>query len=499
LVNSLPFQKGDELNNQFDLLLQTEKTLKNTNKSLWLEVQWALALYSRGDIKSSKNYFLKFVEEYQENFREPSLNNIFLLLKYKLSKTDEEIEFTSDEKSYLKSSFKEWFSFYEDVESISSVEQFYSILTSLISSKKNQKLDLYNKRELLDFLTFLMKEAENKKYWDVVLNFTYYREVINSINDKIYESPKFSDIPFLNKSISKFLLQKIPENQSFIALSDIGIKTYKILIEKNKISGEEIFSDNRIQKDLILNYLNSIKEYGESVLQQKYIEEIYREKLSLEKNKTTYLYFPSYHFKVYLHPNEYDKFYYVLSLEEISKRELSTTHRNFNPPYSFESNGKPSTGKEKVLFDLIEMEKKLLPNGKKGKEVLLSNETLILKNNKSLEFNDEPLRSLKGTKAKKSAWVYSGSRLGQSSLKNDDFTHSLLYIDKRNEGVGVVSVGLQADTHTSYFIKELLKTNGPDSFFERYTDAINSIKKRFNEDRYWIGLRPYSNVFLKND
>ena len=57
LVNSLPFQKGDELNNQFDLLLQTEKSLKNTNKSLWLEVQWALALYSRGDVRSSKNTF----------------------------------------------------------------------------------------------------------------------------------------------------------------------------------------------------------------------------------------------------------------------------------------------------------------------------------------------------------------------------------------------------------------------------------------------------------
>jgi hypothetical protein len=116
-----------------------------------------------------------------------------------------------------------------------------------------------------------------------------------------------------------------------------------------------------------------------------------------------------------------------------------------------------------------------------------------------MEFNDEPLRSIKGNKIKKSAWIYSGSRLGQSSLKSDDFTHSMLFIDKLKEGVGVVSVGLQADTHTSYFIKELLKINGPDSFFERYTDAINSIKKRFNEDRYWIGLRPYSNVFLKND
>ena len=56
---------------------------------------------------------------------------MFLLLKYKLSKTDEEIEFTSDEKSYLKNSFKEWYTFYEDVESINSVDQFYSILTSL--------------------------------------------------------------------------------------------------------------------------------------------------------------------------------------------------------------------------------------------------------------------------------------------------------------------------------------------------------------------------------
>ncbi len=496
LVNSLPFQKGDELNNQFDLLLQTEKTLKNNNKSLWLEVQWALALYSRGDIQSANYYFLKFTDDYKENFREPALNNMYLLLKYKLSKVQKDIDFSSDEKTYLQNSFKEWFTYYESVETINSVDQFYSILNSLIQSKKNQKLDLYNKRELNDFLTFLMMEAENKKYYDVILNLTYYREVINSINDKIYESPKFSDIPLLNKSITKLLSQKIPENQSLIALSDIGIKTYKIYIEKNKISGEEIFSDNRIQKNLLLEYLNSIKDYGESILQQKYIEEIYREKLNLEKNKTTYLYFPSYHFKVYLHPNEYDKFYYILSLEEITKREPSNTHKKFNPPYSFDVLGNTNSQKEKALFDLIDMEKKLLPSTKKGKELHISNENLVLKNNKSIEFNEESIRNLKAIKTKKSAWYYTGSRLGQSSIKNDDFSHSLLYIDKIKEGVGIVSSGVQNDMNTSYFLKEFLKVNGADSFFERYTDAMKNLKLRFNEDKYWIGYKSYTNVFL---
>jgi hypothetical protein len=497
LVNSLPFQKGDELNNQFDLLIETEKSLKNKNKLLWLEVQWALALYSRGDILSSNKYYLKFIDDYKENFREQYLDNMYLLLKYKLSKTQEDINFSSDEKTYLQTSFKEWFTYYESVESINSVDQFYTILNSLISSKKNQKLDVYNKRELNDFLTFLMMEAENKKYYDVLLNLTYYKEVINSINDKFFESPKFSDIPNLNKSISKILSQKIPENQSLIALSDVGIKTYKINIEKNKISGEEIFSDNRIQKNLLLDYLNSIKDYGESVLQQKYIEEIYREKLNLEKNKTTYLYFPSYHFKLYLHPNEYDKFYYILSLEEIIKREPSISHKNFSPPYSFEVTGNLNSGKEKALFALIDMEKKLLPSSKKGKEVQISNETLELKNNKSLEYNDDPIINLKAKNSKKSAWFYNGSRLGQSSIKNDDFSHSLLYIDRLREGVGVVSSGLQADMNTSYFLKEFLKVNGPDSFFERYTDAIKYLKLRFNEDKYWIGYKSYTNVFLK--
>ncbi|NBU97845.1 MAG: hypothetical protein EBS19_06480, partial [Spirochaetia bacterium] len=399
--------------------------------------------------------------------------------------------------TYLQSSFKEWFSYYESVESINSVDQFYSILNSLIGSKKNQKLDLYNKRELNDFLTFLMMEADKKKYYDVLLNLTYYREVINSINDKFFESPKFSDIPNLNKSISRILSEKIPENQSLIALSDVGIKTYKIIIEKNNLSAEEIFPDNRIQKNLIFDYLNSIKDNGESVLQQKYIEEIYREKLKLEKNKTTYLYFPSYHFKVYLHPNEFDKFYYILSLEEIIKREASNSHKYFNPPYSFEVSGNIKSGKEKALFGLIDMERKLLPTSKKGKEVHISNEILTLKNNKSLEFNEETIKNLKTMKPKKSAWFYCGSRLGQSSIKNDDFSHSLLYIDKIKEGVGVVSTGLQSDMNTSFFLKEFLKVNGSDSFFERYTDAIKNLKLRFNEDKYWIGYKSYTNVFLR--
>ncbi len=498
LVHSLPFLRGEELNNQFDLLLETEKSLKNTNKSLWMEMQWALSLYSRGDLVSSKKYFLKVQEEFTENFKDPSLENLFLLLKYKLSKTQDDIKFSNEEKMSLKSTFQEWYSFYEDVESISSETQFYSILSKLIASKKNQKLDPYNKRELLDFITFLMMEAETKKYWNVILNLTYYREKIQAINDKIYSSPKFSDIPALNPNISNSILQKIPENQSLIALSDIGIKTYKILIEKNKISAEEIFSDNRLQKDLILNYLNSIKDFGESVLEQKYIEEIYRTKLKLTPNQITYLYLPSYHFKVYLHPNEYDKFFYILSLEEISKRELSITNKNFNPPYAFEISGKPTSGKEKILFDLVEMEKKLIPSKPTGKEVLLSHETLLLKKNKTLEYNEKSLLNLKGSKPKKAAWMYLGSRLGDSSLKTDDFAHSLPFLDQAREGVGVVFVGSQEDSHTSYFMKEFLKVGGPDSFFERYTDAMNALKKRFNEDRYWIGMRPYTNVLLKS-
>jgi hypothetical protein len=67
---------------------------------------------------------------------------MFLLLKYKLSKIQKDIDFSSDEKTYLQNSFKEWFTYYESVESINSVDQFYSILNSLIQSKKNQKLDL---------------------------------------------------------------------------------------------------------------------------------------------------------------------------------------------------------------------------------------------------------------------------------------------------------------------------------------------------------------------
>jgi tetratricopeptide (TPR) repeat protein len=498
LVNSLPYQKGEELNNQFDLLLETEKSLKHTNKSLWMEVHWALSLYSRGDLVSSKKYFLKLKDEFTDTFKDPSFENLFLLLKYKLSKTGEDIEFSPEEKMSLKNTFGEWFSFYEEVESISSENQFYSLLSKLIASKKNQKLDLYNKRELLDFITFLMIEAETKKYWNVILDLTYYREQIQSVNDKIYEFPKFSNIPNLNPNISKSILQKIPENQSFIALSDIGIKTYKIHVEKNKISGEEIFSDNRLQKDLILIYLNSIKDFGESVLEQKYIEEVYRTKLNLIPNQISYLYFPSYHFKVYLHPNEYDKFFYILSLEEISKRDLSSTNKNFNPPYSFDITGKPISGKEKILFDLTEMERKLIPSSQKGKEVILSHETLLLKKNKNLEFKEKSLLSLKGSKPRKAAWMYLGSRLGNSSLKTDDFSHSLPFLDQTKEGVGVVFVGSQEDTHTAFFVKEFLKVGGPDSFFERYTDAMNALKKRFNEDRYWIGMRPYTNVLLKS-
>ncbi len=495
LTKVIPFQKGAELNNQFDLLVETERSLKNYNRALWMEIQWASFLFSRGDLISAKKYLLNFEDNFKDINSENSIKNVYLHLKYKLSILDEKVKISEDKKIFLRKNYKKYYQFYEEAEKVKEESEYYTLIENIIKLKKNEKIDTYNQREFLDFLSYILFEAEQKKYFNLILDVTYFKEKFLSTNDKFVDNPKFYNIPPLVKNISKNLNKNIPANQDLIALCDIGIKTFKIKITSESIEVNEIFSDNRIQKNLIFDYLNSIKDFGESSLQQKYIEEIYRKSLNLTPNKITYLFFPSYHFKVYLDPNESDKFYYTLALEELTKKKSSNLNKNFNYPYNISHSGKPTSIKEKILFDLIQMEVKLFKSSKTGKEIQIVNESLTLKDDKTIEFNGKRFNQI-SDKKKPSIWIFTGSKFQNSSIRNDDFSQAFFTLNKYFEGPGIISSGVQTDVNTAYFIKEFLRKDGPDSLFERYTDAMKNLKLRFSEDRFWIGYKSYTNVFI---
>lgn len=500
LLKSIPYQISDELNNQFDILNETELKLSNKNRSLWMEIQWASSLYYSGDYKASKKYFNEFDKDFRDYYPEKSLIENYYILKYKLSKIFDDIVFTEQERSIIKESFKNWFMYYEQAE-VSDAKGLYPILNNLIISRKKTNLDLYNERELHDFINFLIWRSIELKNPDSFFDAGYFKQKIKSINDKILKRmPKFSDLPEF-KPVAIKLKSKIPSEQLFIGLIDFGIETYSVRIENNSSSMEIAFKDNRETKFSILEYLYTIRNGGMAVVIQESIEDKYRKALKLSKKKLTYLYLPSYHFKITIEPEEEEYFYYTANPEAMIERNIYNPSSDFNPGFSIInksifSNNKPSW---KSLKKLEEFELKYLSGNNYNSKITVSMEELELNKGRQILFGGYPLNELNSISKRNGVWILASSSLTETSLHNDDFFNSIQYLDSIHYGPGILSTGIQNNTNNAFFMKQFLKKSDMKiEFMDRFLDAFQEIKLKFEEDRYWQGWKPYTNVFIKN-
>lgn len=499
LLKSIVTQTGEELNNQFDLLIETEFRLKNRNRALWMQIQWAGALYHRGDYESAKKYFNDFDKNFREYYPEKSLVKTFYTLKYKLSRVFNDIEFASNERDFIKEEFKEWFGYYELCEQKQPVE-FIPILNQLISSKKKEKLDLFNTRELDDFISFLQLESIEKKDFAVFADLGFAKDKYKSINDKVLvRQILFSDLPEF-KSISKALVAKLPKDQIFSAVIDLGIKSYVVRMKDGQITNELGFNDNRDIKYSILDYYYTIKDGGVSIVKQESIEARYKEILKFSKNKIDYIYLPSYHFKAVIEPDEQDYFYYVLSPELLVERPIYDSSQDFVPGFKVESKNISNYSPKwwRMIQDLEKYELRNVSGVGKGNRMIISQEDLRLENGRKLQYGSMGLNDIKRIDKRKGVWIMTGNLLSESSVQNDDFPHSMKYIDTIHQGPGVVFASLHNQTATAFFLKNFFRNlNYKYPFVERYYDAFTSTQEEFHFDKYWNGFRPYTNVLLK--
>ena len=499
LLKSIVTQTGEELNNQFDLLIETEFRLKNRNRALWMQIQWAGALYHRGDYESAKKYFNDFDKNFKEYYPEKSLVKTFYTVKYKLSRVFPEIEFAANEREFVKEEFKEWFGYYELCETQKPTE-YLATLNQLINSKKKEKLDLFNARELDDFISFLQLESLEKKDYAVFADLGFARDKYKSINDKVFARQiLFSDLPEF-KSISRQLVAKLPKEQIFSAIVDLGIKSYIVKMKDGQITNELGFADNRDIKYAILDYYYTIKDGGVSIVKQESIEARYKEILKFAKNKIDYIYLPSYHFKAVIEPEEQDYFYYVLSPELLLDRPVYDTSQDFVPGFKVEAKNTSNYAPKwwKMIQDLEKYELRNVSGVGKGNRIIISQEDLRLDKGRKLEYANIGLNEIKRMERRKGVWVMTGNLLSESSVQNDDFVNSLKYIDQLHQGPGVVFAGLHNATATAYFMKNFFKNlNYRYPFVERYYDAFSETQEEFPYDKYWNGFRPYTNVFLK--
>ncbi|HMV77203.1 MAG TPA: hypothetical protein PL163_01645 [Leptospiraceae bacterium] len=502
LLKSIQTQLGNELNNQFDFLIETEESLNNRNRSLWMKLQWASALYRRGDMDGAKKYFSLFERNFEEYYPEKSITMSYFFLRFKLSKIFKDISFSEKERKFVQENFPDWFRYYEEADQESESRNYLNLVKKIIREKAKEKLDIYNSNEMNDFFYYLMKEAHDRSDWVSFLELSYWKEKFKAFNDKIGgKFFTFGEIPAVRMNTVQTLLDRLPADQSFKAMADLGIKTILLSSSGKKFEAKEVFNDNRRIKFRILDYIFTVKNGGTSIVKQESLENRYRTALGLEKNKLTYLYMPSYHFKALLEPEELDHYYYVLDLESLAEKKMysavNDTQKSFNVktlPTSVQE-----TKAKRILHQLENLEIKSVTDRESAFPFIVSQENLKLYEGRQILFDGRPLNSLSAYSPRNYPWMLTGSDLADTSLHNDDFVNSLAYLGRLFNGPGIVSFSNQADTHTAFFLKSLLKKNPSKvSLFERYTDAFKETQLNMEEDRFWLGWKPYTNVLISS-
>jgi Tol biopolymer transport system component len=498
LVKSISYQKATELNNQFDILLDTEKNLDNNNRVAWMLVSWASELKHRGDFLSSKNYFDKLKLESIEKNSDKELREAYYNLKFKLSNVYSELKLTESEFKFLS---EDLFSYYKLADSTSE-EDLFELVNLFIKNYKFEKLDLYHLRELEDFIEYLQQKALSKKNYFLFTDLGYAQNLLLSYTDKIYgRQVLFSDLPKFTK-VSQKIANKLPIGQSFINIIDFRIKSFITRIKDKKIELEECFEDNREIKNLIYEYIFSIKDGGDSISTQEYIENLYKSKLKFTKGKIDYIYLPNYHFKAPIESTEQDNYYYVLSPEIVVERNLYDTKKDFLPNFKIIIPEETYTNtKTKFINDLEKFEVKYLSGKGNGRDVRVIQDDLFLNKGKEIYFGKKRISELtKNTNPNpnEGVWFLSNNLLEETSIQNDDFVHSLVRIDKIYSGPSVINFGLQNNLNDPMFMKVFFKKlDYKLGFEERFYDSFVDVQDKLKEDKYWIGYKPYTNVLLK--
>jgi len=497
------YQMGSELNSQIDLITQTEEKLQNKNRLQWMRLEWAGNLYYKGDYKEAKKYF----ELFEENitYLEPSLQKDYLLLKFKLAKIFSDIKINPTEEKFLLENFTNWIKTYQALENTKNEIELSLLLTNFLTEQKtktpNKKLDFFQMKEFSDLLNSFLRKAILNNWVGLVFEIVAYREKFFAYNERILgKTPQYSNIPNFKLGLSQTWKERMPKGQELKVVFDYGVETYLLELKEGKYPIQKIFDNNKEVKIQILSYIYKMKQGGSFVLEAKALESMYRKAINLEPKKLIYLYFTSYHIKAPIESLDIENFYYIFNPELIAKREYYSAKDDFLVGFKIQtyknSNFSPSWWTH--LKKLEQLEYSLNSGTGKGKNFLISMEELIFQDGKVLRFGNFYLPSLENsTIRQKAPWAITGSLLAETSLKNEDFINAMYFLDYLHFGPGVVEVIDQKNSHVAYFMKNFLtKKDMIYPFQERFTDAISQIKRDWKEDRYWIGWKPCTNVFI---
>ncbi|MCX7999038.1 MAG: hypothetical protein N3A69_08835, partial [Leptospiraceae bacterium] len=235
---------------------------------------------------------------------------------------------------------------------------------------------------------------------------------------------------------------------------------------------------------------------GSYYFEAKEIESEYRKVLELNQKQLTYFYFPSYHFKAPFEFSELENVYYVVNPEiMLERKSLSSKSANTNYKIIFHKENNAPTWWES-LKKLEDIEIKQPSKNLESSTFHLSQEMLSFSDGKNLTLSGKKLNEL-NLQTRIGEFGLTGNLLKDSSLKNDDIFYSLYFLSRIYYGYGFAEILNAKDTHTAYFLKSFLEEKSENQGFqERFYEGYSQSKTELKEDRFFVGWKPITNVFL---
>ena len=497
---SISYQEKNEINILFNHLIENNRQLNFLMKGLMI-LGYAESHFRYGNLKESQEYLTKYIAEFSGIIGDTTLKEKEYVLQRKLS-------------IFLKTNFNEnekyenkFLEFYFEVQDLSPT-QYYSKLNIFLENLSDERYSSATKRELIDLIYLLQKRALEMDSSELFFDLATYRDKLASLNERFYQMNLYvRNLPIF-KAYSKDILSTLPENQSFVSLITYGTEMFRIEFSNGKSIGSHFISkdpnsnsgedlnNSRKFKNEIYNYYKNINIIGSDPITKEFLEKKFRDHIRLNNRKKTYLYLPSFLFKIPIEYKQNDNFFWVTDPEELTLNSPVPQDSFFEKDYyvqKYFSNDPHS----RLLNGLEKLE---IPSGGKNKssQVHYSSERMFFKNlDKMLYEKMEPI-FLSRLPRREGFWLISNSDLYNSSFLKDDINSFANFLGKLYLGPGILSIGPQyKETDPIFFYKHFLKrTELKSGVKSRFINAIQQTKMYKQKEISWIGYRLITNRYL---
>ncbi|MBM9579806.1 PD40 domain-containing protein [Leptospira sp. 201903070] len=493
ILYAVPFQENEEADLLANSLVEFEWGIGAKSRALRMVLGYSQALLSRGELEKSRNWIEKIGSEYK-------IGNEYKIIFKEKNVFLEKLDFHKNQKVGTVSGTErgEWLPLYDKVVSKPPTE-FVEFLNVFVRSKKGKPFHSRDRIELLDLITFLQKLSFRKNNSEVFFDLSLAKDLVSMSRPLVLNhNADYKDIPVF-ASVSERLKEKLPKDQEFLSVMDLGLESFYIRFVKGKSKGDLAIKDNRKFRASLFQYLEEASRGGYEVLLREELENEYRKSIKLAKNKLTYLYLSSYHFRVPLVPRTEDRFYLVNDPESLIANPVFSTQEEFNPEYQiqFLASSKPEAVWQKTLKDLQTFE---IGSGDLGSDpksrLYVLQYPLEIVNQVSLTIGGRNVSDSLGPQ-RKGNWIFTSSFLDEERSDTINYRDTFYWLAQGFIGPGVIFIGEQSDTAHVDFLKRLTKrsrTKVP--LYIRFQESLDAIKEAYPLDRVWNGYRLYTNSLI---